>query len=150
MQDGDTNQQVIAAEDPMNSPRDTERRVAEIEAELSGLEARRTQLLEELRNLRQPIPTSTILNQLTFSLSGPSVTNQSPQEEKSNCFAPSSVGAKMFFPGGLKAPKPGKQDTSRSAATSGLPEFARNQRYPAQNAVPENSSPSVMKSSAII
>lgn len=92
----------------MDKPGDAEQRIAEIEAELVNLEARRAQLFVELGDLRQQISPSEILDQPTLPLPGPSITNHSSQEEKIHLFRSLFHGREDVFPRRFESAKTGK------------------------------------------
>ncbi|MHC1782396.1 MAG: hypothetical protein AB9891_06485 [Anaerolineaceae bacterium] len=92
----------------MDSSGGVEQRIIEIEAELVGLEARRTRLFAELGELRQQNFTSRVPDQPTLLLPGPSISNQSPQEEKIRLFRTLFRGREDVFPRRFESAKTGK------------------------------------------
>ena len=87
---------------------DIEQKIAEIEAELAGLDRHRNQLLEELAHLRQQILQENTSIQLKLKFQGALVTNQSSQEEKIYLFRSLFKGREDIFPRRFENAKTGK------------------------------------------
>ena len=85
-----------------------EKNIAEIEAELSNLDHRRSQLLDELAQMRQQLLQKNLPTQLNLHLQQTSVNNQSPQEEKIRLFRSLFKGRGDVFPRRFENTKTGK------------------------------------------
>ena len=85
-----------------------EQEIAKIEAELSNLANRRSQLLADLTQLRQRLLYHNTPAQLSLSLQETSLTNQSPQEEKIQLFRSLFKGREDVFPRRFVNTKTGK------------------------------------------
>ena len=85
-----------------------EQEIAKIEAELSNLANRRSQLLADLTQLRQRLLHHNTPAQLSLSLQETSLTNQSPQEEKIQLFRSLFKGREDVFPRRFVNTKTGK------------------------------------------
>ena len=85
-----------------------ERKIAEIEAELSTLDHRRSQLLDELARLRQQPLKMNYSAQLSLHLQDASVNHQSSQEEKIRLFRSLFRGREDVFPRRFENSKTGK------------------------------------------
>lgn len=77
---------------------DIEQKIAEIEAELSNLDHRRGQMIDELTQLRQLSFKKNFSAQLSLHLQEVSLNNQSPQEEKIQLFRSLFKGREDVFP----------------------------------------------------
>jgi hypothetical protein len=85
------------------------RRISEVEEELSALDLRRNQLVEELAELRQRFPqTGSLSSQLSSRRQSSSVNNQSAQEEKIRLFHSLFRGRDDVFPCRSENSKTGK------------------------------------------
>ncbi len=87
---------------------DMERKIAEIESELSNLDHRRSQLLDELEQVRQALLQKNSPAQLKLHLQQNSINNQSPQEEKIQLFRSLFKGREDVFPRRFENTKTGK------------------------------------------
>lgn len=87
---------------------DIERKIAEIEAELSTLDHRRSQLLDELARLRQQPLKINYSAQLLLHLQDASVNHQSSQDEKIRLFRSLFRGREDVFPRRFENSKTGK------------------------------------------
>lgn len=87
---------------------DTDQKIADIEAELANLDNRRSQLLDELTQLRQQSTENNTPAQLSLQLQKSSVNNQSSQEEKINLFRSLFRGREDVFPRRFESVKTGK------------------------------------------
>ena len=87
---------------------DIEQKIAEIEAELSNLDHHRSQLLDELTQLRRQSLNKNFPDQLPLNLQEVSLTNQSPQEEKIKLFRSLFKGREDVFPRRFENTKTGK------------------------------------------
>jgi superfamily II DNA or RNA helicase len=85
-----------------------EQKIANIEAELSNLDFRRTQLLEELAQLRQQILQKNLPFQPSLHLIETPLNNQSPQEDKVRSFRSLFKGREDVFPRRFENLKTGK------------------------------------------
>jgi len=92
----------------MEANPDIERKIAEIEAELSNLDHRRSQLLDELAQLREQPLKINYSAQLSLHLQDASVNHQSPQEEKIRLFRSLFRGREDVFPRRFENTKTGK------------------------------------------
>lgn len=92
----------------MEEPSDIEKKIAEIEAELASVNHRRTQLLDELVNLRQRSMRKNSPAQLSLHLREAPVTNQSSQEEKIRLFRSLFKGREDVFARRFESAKTGK------------------------------------------
>jgi hypothetical protein len=81
----------------MDEQKDAQQRAAEIDAELSALEDRRSQLLEELKTLEQ-LTVPTLPEPPSSPIAVPLVTNHSTQEEKIRLFRSLFRGREDVFP----------------------------------------------------
>ncbi len=118
----------------MEMPKDAKQRVAEIDAELSALEDRRSRLLNQLSSLQQQPSIPRHPDLPTIPIANPTVTNQSPQEEKIRLFRSLFRWREDVFPRRYESTKPEKRDAGRSAITNGLRRFDRNPGSPALSA----------------
>ena len=87
---------------------DVEQKIAEIEAELSNLDHHRSQLLDELTQLRRQSLQKNFPDQLPLNLQEVSLTNQSPQEDKIKLFRSLFKGREDVFPRRFENIKTGK------------------------------------------
>lgn len=92
----------------MEQPFNIEKKVSEIEAELSNLDHRRSQLLDELAQMRQQLLLNNFPAQLNLHLQQTSINNQSPQEEKIRLFRSLFIGREDVFPRRFENTKTGK------------------------------------------
>ena len=92
----------------MEESSNNEQKIAEIEAELSNLDHRRSQLLDELTQLRRRSIQENLPTQLPLHLQETSLTNQSPQEEKIRLFRSLFKGREDVFPRRFENSKTGK------------------------------------------
>ena len=81
----------------MDESSDIEKKIAEIEAELAGLDHHRSRLLEDLASLRQHLIRENSPDQLTLHLQEVPVNNQSSQEEKIHLFRSLFKGREDVF-----------------------------------------------------
>jgi superfamily II DNA or RNA helicase len=93
---------------PMVKTFDIEQRITEIEAELSDLDHRRSQFLNELALLRRELLQNNSLTQLKLHFQQSSINNQSPQEEKICLFRSLFNGREDVFPRRFENIKTGK------------------------------------------
>jgi superfamily II DNA or RNA helicase len=87
---------------------DAQQKIEEIEAELSDLEHRRSQLLDELSQLRQEMLQKDSSAQLKLQLQEILLNNQSPQEEKIRLYRSLFKGREDVFPRRFENSKTGK------------------------------------------
>ena len=87
---------------------DTERKITEIEVELSNLDHRRIYLLDELANLRLELLQKNSETQLNLHPQQTLINNQSPQEEKIRLFRSLFKGREDVFPRRFENLKTGK------------------------------------------
>jgi superfamily II DNA or RNA helicase len=87
---------------------DIERKISEIEAELTNLDYHRDQLLDELTQLRQLHIQKDSPAQLMLNIQGITVDNQSSQEEKIRLFRSLFKGREDVFPRRFENSKTGK------------------------------------------
>jgi superfamily II DNA or RNA helicase len=87
---------------------DIEQKIAEIEAELCNLDQRRSQLIDELAQLRRQSLQKDSPTQLPLHLQGTSLNNQSPQDEKIRLFRSLFKGREDVFPRRFENSKTGK------------------------------------------
>lgn len=92
----------------MEETANIEQEIAKIEAELSNLANRRSQLLADLTQLRQRFLHHNTPAQLSLSLQETSLTTQSPQEEKIQFFRSLFKGREDVFPRRFVNTKTGK------------------------------------------
>ena len=92
----------------MEEPSDIEKKIAEIEAELASVNHRRTQLLDELANLRQRSMGKNSPAQLSVHLREAPVTNQSSQEQKIQLFRSLFKGREDVYARRFESVKTGK------------------------------------------
>jgi hypothetical protein len=92
----------------MEESSDIERRITEIEAELSNLDLRRGQLLDELTQLRQQLLQKDSPTQLPLHIQGILINNQSSQEEKIRIFRSLFKGREDVFPRRFENSRTGK------------------------------------------
>lgn len=92
----------------MDESSDIEHKIAEIETELSNLDHRRGQLLEELAQFYRQSIQENFQAQLPFHLQEFLLTNQSPQEEKIQLFRSLFKGREDVFPRRFENSKTGK------------------------------------------
>ena len=70
----------------MDETFDIQLKIEEIESELSGLDNQRSQLVNELMELRRQLTQNMTTMQLKFNFNAASLNNQSPQDEKVHLF----------------------------------------------------------------
>lgn len=87
---------------------DIEQKIAEVEAELSNLDQRRSQLIDELTHLRRQSIEKNIPSQLPLHLQEGSLTNHSSQDEKIRLFRSLFKGREDVFPRRFENIKTGK------------------------------------------
>jgi superfamily II DNA or RNA helicase len=92
----------------MEESSDNEQKIVEIESELSSLDQRRSQLVDELSQLRRQPLQMNFQAQLPLHLQEVSLTNQSPQEEKIRLFRSLFKGREDVFPRRFENSKTGK------------------------------------------
>jgi superfamily II DNA or RNA helicase len=92
----------------MEKSSDIERRITEIEAELANLDYHRSQLLDELTQLRRQFLQEDSPAQLPLHLQGTPINNQSSQEEKIRLFRSLFRGREDVFPRRFENSKTGK------------------------------------------
>ena len=92
----------------MEESSEIERKISEIEAELSVLNLRRSHLLEELAELRRQSLLNGVPSQLSLHLETTSVSHQSTQEEKIRLFRSLFRGRDDVFPRRFDNSKTGK------------------------------------------
>ncbi len=92
----------------MNEPSYIERKIIEIEAELSNLDHHRGQLLDELTRLRQQLLQKDSPAQLPLHIQGIAINNLSSQEEKIRLFRSLFKGREDVFPRRFENSKTGK------------------------------------------
>ncbi len=92
----------------MDQPKDAKQRLAEIDTELSALDDRRSQLLEELNSLQQQISAPRLAEPPSSPAATSLVTNQSPQEDKIHLFRALFRGREDVFPRRFESTKTGK------------------------------------------
>lgn len=87
---------------------DIEQKITEIEAEIARLDHHRSQLLDELTQLRQQLLQKDSLEQLSLHIQESSINNQSSQEEKIRLFRSLFKGREDVFPRRFENSKTGK------------------------------------------
>jgi hypothetical protein len=92
----------------MEETPDIAKKIEEIEAELSNIDIRRSQLMNELSQLRLQSFTRTSSSQLSLNLQESIINNQSPQEEKIQLFRSFFKGREDVFPRRFENSKTGK------------------------------------------
>ncbi len=103
---------------------DTQQKIAEIEAELAHLDHCRSQLLEELTQLRQQSRRKKSPAQPPLRLQEISINNQSSQEEKIRLFRSLFKGREDVFPRRFESSRTGKSGCSpvcRNEWQEGIP-----------------------------
>ncbi|MFZ3070017.1 MAG: hypothetical protein WA110_02700 [Anaerolineaceae bacterium] len=92
----------------MDESSDIERKIAEIETELANLDHHRSQLLDELTQLRRQFLQKDSPAQLPLHIQGITINNQSSQEEKFRLFRSLFKGREDVFPRRFENSKTGK------------------------------------------
>ncbi|MDR3576078.1 MAG: DEAD/DEAH box helicase family protein [Anaerolineaceae bacterium] len=104
---------------------DTEKKIAEIESELSNLDHRRKELLSELAQLRGQSLQKNLPAQLPLHLQEVSLNNQSSQEEKIHLFRSLFKGRQDVFPRRFENKKTGKSGYTPVYRNEDTPGFFR-------------------------